>query len=96
MWFPHQRLLFTLKLFLPFTLLAQIDTTIIYEADTIHVEAKRYLRTPQYNIIAMKLPLPIIDTPISVNVITKKNIEDQNALILRDAIKKMSVVLMFK
>lgn len=69
-----------------------LDSTKIFQADTIKIEDIRNNALPDFNRIAFKLPLPISLTPASVGVISQKVIVDQNAVILSDALRNMSSI----
>jgi TonB-dependent siderophore receptor len=58
--------------------------------DTVLVEAERYTRIPTYNTIAIKLPLSLRQTPASVGVVTNALFENQDAVVLGDALRNVS------
>jgi len=68
------------------------DSLLIFQGDTIHVEAERYKRHQTVNSILARIPLNTFETPASVAVITKPVLEEQNALLLSDALKNISGV----
>lgn len=47
---------------------------------------------PQSNTIAAKLPLPLAETPASVAVVTEPLLDEQNAVVLGDALRNVSGV----
>ena len=74
------------------SLAQDLDTTVVYQADTIRVVGEKYERIANTNEIAMKMPLLIQETPASIGIVTKKLIEDQNATVLSEALINISSV----
>lgn len=68
------------------------DTKSYVIRDTIQVIGERYLKIPQVNSIAIKMPVPLHKTPASVGVVTRALFDNQNSIVLSDALKNISGV----
>jgi TonB-dependent siderophore receptor len=63
------------------------DTMKVYELKPMTVTAPRYSRTTNLSHIATKIPLAIQKTPVSIEVITQRVLEEQQATTLSDALE---------
>ncbi len=78
---------------LPVTMLAQeIDSNPLFWADTVTVVGQRNLTLPTVSALATKTLMPLHLTPASVGVVTRGVIENQNGIVLSDALKNISGV----
>ncbi len=68
----------------------QQDSLEIFQGDTIKVVADRYDRFRKFNSISAKMRMEIMDTPASIGKVSQAVIEEQNALLLSDALKNIS------
>jgi outer membrane receptor protein involved in Fe transport len=85
--------LFFFVIFIPADAICQDEEYIvIYQADSLKVTAKRPDPVAKLSEIAMKIPLAIHKTPVSVGVVTQKVLQDQHAMILSDALKNVSSI----
>ena len=60
--------------------------------DTVKVFAEKYLKIPTVSAIATKITAPLIQTPVSVGIVTQALFESQNSNIMSDALKNVSGV----
>jgi iron complex outermembrane receptor protein len=70
----------------------QQDTTIIFEEDTIDVVENKYLLLPNSGNVGSKINIPIHKTPASIGVVTSDLMQEQNAMVLSDALKNISSI----
>lgn len=75
------------------SLSAQDEVWRFYEVtDTLIVEAERETRVPNYNTLATKLPLSLLQTPSSIGIVPSYLFEMQSGVVLSDAIQNVSGV----
>ncbi len=60
--------------------------------DTVYVSADKDPRIAEFNSIAIKMPLTMQRTPATVQAITQSTLEDQNSMVLSDAMENISGV----
>ncbi len=60
--------------------------------DTVYVSADKDPRIAEFNSIAIKMPLTMQKTPATVQAITQSTLEDQNSMVLSDAMENISGV----
>ncbi|NIR50191.1 TonB-dependent siderophore receptor [candidate division KSB1 bacterium] len=68
------------------------DTKTYVFADTIRVVGARYMKIPEVNSVAVKMPISIQSTPASVGIVTQALFENQDGIVLSDALKNVSGV----
>ena len=68
----------------------EINFKLIFEAmkgQQVTVISDNSSRTPEYSYIAAKIPLSLHNTPMSIDVITSKVLQEQQAVVLSDALQ---------
>ncbi len=78
---------------IPCTILADDKKTKSYVLkDTVRVFAEKYLKIPVVSAIATKISAPLIQTPISIGIVSRALFEVQDGSIMSDALKNVSGV----
>ncbi|MBN2103275.1 TonB-dependent receptor [bacterium] len=67
-------------------------TPLVLKSENIKIVANRYDRISDYNEIALKIPVPIQEIPVSVDIISREMIQDQSSRTLSDALKYTSSI----
>ncbi len=68
------------------------DSTFVYKMRPITVIADRYSRTTDVSNVVAKMPLEIRTTPVQVEIVTRKALEEKQAKTLSDALSQLTSI----